>query len=69
MLHLNKKKKHRAEILCLTVSWLCKFVAAVTADHDDAEWGDKIVTGNYGHIGDRYTVICVMSTDEWEWVL
>lgn len=48
-------------------------MAAVTADHDDAEWGDKIVTGNYGHIGetygDSYIAICVMSTEESEWVL
>ena len=60
-------------MLCLTVNWLCKFVATVTAEHDDADWGDKIVTGNYGHIGetygDRCLVICVMSTDEWERVL
>jgi len=44
-------------------------VAAVTAEHDDAEWGAKIVTGNYGHIGetygDRCLAVCVMSTGEW----
>jgi hypothetical protein len=48
-------------------------VTAVTAGHDDAEWGYKIVTGNYGHIGetygDRYIPICVIPTDEWDWVL